>query len=143
MKSFLCLIAFFSTALFAERTIIVPHEKLSTFMNNGNKLSGIATSSLGADQIEVWKSTIAPGSCTPKHVHNSQEILVFLKGEGKVEIDGKPHFFKAPCTVLCPANIPHQIFNTGNEPTEQIAIMTLHSEIRTMTDEIMQLPWRK
>lgn len=143
MKLLIFIFSLVSLPLLADKLTIIPHEELTSFTNYGNELSGIATKSLGADSIEVWKSTIAPNSCTPKHVHNTQEIFVFLKGEGKIELDGQPFFFKAPCTVLCPANIPHQIFNTGDEPTEQLAIMSIHSEIKTMTGELMQLPWRK
>jgi len=52
-------------------------------------------------------------------------------------------FFKAPCTVICPANVPHQFFNTGNEDSEQIVVLGIDSEIKTMTGNLMNLPWRR
>lgn len=137
--SLLCTFTFLS----AQDPIIVNHEDLTSYENNGNKLFGVATKTLGADDIEVWKSSIAAHSCTPKHVHEVQEIFIFLKGEGKVEIDGKPFYFKAPCTVMCPANVPHQFFNTSDESSEQIVVLSLGSEIRTMTGQLMNLPWRE
>ncbi len=132
-----------SSFCFAIEPVIVNHHDLVSFENNGNQLTGVATASMGSDEFEVWRSHIAPGSCTPRHVHNTQEVFVFLKGEGKVEIDGKATFFKAPCTVICPANVPHQFFNTGTEDSEQIVVLGIDSEIKTMTGNLMNLPWRR
>lgn len=122
---------------------VIDHATLKSFMNQGNTLTGIATPSLGAADCEVWHSSIAPHSCTPLHVHDTQEIFIFLKGEGKAKVGDEEVFFKAPCTLLLPANIPHQIFNIGDEPSEQIIVLKSEGGIYRLDGTSMQLPWRK
>ena len=122
---------------------VIEHAKLKSYANNGNSLTGIATPFLGATDCEVWHSSIAPHSCTPLHRHETQEIFIFLKGEGKALVGDQEIFFKAPCTLLLPSQIPHQIFNIGDEPSEQIVILKSKAAIYTMDGVAMDLPWRR
>ena len=126
-----------------ELPICIDHSMLPSYMNQGNTLIGLATPSLGASDCEVWRSSIAPGSCTPLHQHDVQEIFIFLSGEGKALVGSEEITFKAPCTLILPANIPHQIFNTGHEPSAQIVILKSKTAIYTATGAPMNLPWRR
>ncbi len=125
------------------RGVVVDHGTLRHFTNNGNDLVGIATPSLGAQEHEVWRSTIAVGSQTPLHRHESEEIFVFLRGKGRAEIGGKAVEFSAPATVIAPAGVPHKFFNTGTEPTDAIVVVRLRSAIEDAQGHPMQLPWRR
>lgn len=122
---------------------VIEHTQLKSYANNGNSLIGIATPSLGATDCEVWRSSIAPHSCTPLHQHETQEIFIFLKGEGKALVGDQEIFFKAPCTLLLPARVPHQIFNITDEPSEQIIILKSKASIYRMDGTLMELPWRR
>ena len=126
----------------ALEPIVINHDQLRDFSLNDNHLKGIATASLGSKEFEVWRSSWAVGGCTPPHTHDTEEIFVFIRGQGKVIIDEKETHFKAPCTIICPANVQHQFFNTGKEPTDSIVIMGLHSEITNNDGKAMELPWR-
>jgi len=130
-------------ALDPNQPQVINHSDLKSFINQGNSLTGVATPSLGATDCEVWHSRIAPHSCTPLYQHETQEIFIFLKGEGKAIVGTEEIFFKAPCTLLLPPNIPHQIFNIGDEPSEQIVILKSEAGIYTMQGDPMQLPWRR
>ena len=133
----------FSVCCFAAKPVVVDHNDLKTFKNNGNSLCGLATPALGAQEFEVWHSSIAAGSCTPRHTHETEEIFIFFKGEGKAVVGDEEVFYKAPCTLILPAHVPHQIFNLGDEPTDHIAVLGCHSEIVSSSGMIMQLPWRE
>lgn len=126
-----------------SRPQVIDHAELQSFLNQGNTLTGIATPSLGAVDCEVWHSSIAPHSCTPLHQHECQEVFIFLRGEGKALVGAEEVFFKAPCTLLLPACVPHQIFNTGDEPSEQIVVLKSRTEIYNAQGSTMNLPWRK
>ena len=121
---------------------VIPIDTVKVFEMNGNKLQGLATKSHGAKEHEVWRTSIAPGSKTPRHVHSSEETFVILKGEGIVVVGKEKVPFKAPCTVIAPAGVPHQVINTGKKPTEAIVIVGIDSEIRSAKNEVMNLPWR-
>jgi mannose-6-phosphate isomerase-like protein (cupin superfamily) len=123
--------------------VVVDHGTLRHFANNGNDLVGVATPSLGSREHEVWRSSIAVGSHTPLHRHESEEIFVFLRGKGRAEIGGHAVEFSAPATVIAPAGVPHQFFNTGSEPTDAIVVVRLGSTIEDAQGTPMQLPWRR
>lgn len=138
-----CICSLTALSLDTNQPYVINHSELKSFTNQGNSLTGIATPSMGATDCEVWHSNIAPHSYTPLHQHDTQEIFIFLKGEGKAIVGDKEVFFKSPCTLLLPANVPHQIFNIGDEPSEQIVVLKSEAGIFNMQGNHMQLPWRK
>ncbi|MCB1067235.1 MAG: cupin domain-containing protein [Simkania sp.] len=127
---------------FANGPFVIDHNDIPSFQNNGNTLKGIATAHMGIGTHEVWKSSIAPGCCTPKHQHEVEEITIFFKGKGKAVIGEEVIYFEAPCTLILPPFIDHQIFNTGDEPTDHIAILQIGSKIVNAEGQEMRLPWR-
>jgi len=138
---FLCLMSA-SLTCFAHTSRVIDHQDLPSFQNNGNTLKGISTANMGVTTHEVWKSSIAPGSCTPKHQHEVEEVTIFFKGKGKAVIGNEEVYFEAPCTLILPPFIEHQIFNTGDEPTDHVAIMKIDSKIVNAEGNEMHLPWR-
>lgn len=122
---------------------MIPHQQLPSFENNGNRLVGIATRAMGAKSFEVWRTSVAPGSSTPPHRHTTEEVFVFLSGRGRAIIGETTLDFSAPATVIAPAGVPHQFFNTGSEPTDAIVIIGLGSTIYDGQGHEMDLPWRK
>lgn len=122
---------------------VIRHDDLKAFGNNGNKLTGIATKAHGAASYEVWRTSVAVGSQTPPHSHESEEVFIFLKGKGKAVIGDKEFTFEAPATVIAPAGVPHQFFNTGEVPTDAIVVVGIDSAIYDKEGNAMQLPWRK
>lgn len=143
MKYFLLSAIVATTSLLADTGHVIDHNALKTFSNNGNSLIGLATEGMGAKEFEIWRTSIAPGSCTPPHMHECEETFIFLKGKGRIQIGDEEIFFEAPCTVITPANIPHQYFNTGDEPTDAIVVLGIGSEIVDKNENTMNLPWRK
>jgi len=123
--------------------LVIPHADLPRYGSNGNTLYGVSTPGLGAKQIEVWRSSIAPGSGTPLHQHDCEEVFIFFKGEGKVKINGEEVFYKAPCTVIIPADVDHEVLNTGDEPTDHVTILLIDSTLLDGDKRVLNLPWRK
>jgi mannose-6-phosphate isomerase-like protein (cupin superfamily) len=128
----------------APRAIVIPHEKVQEFALGGITIRALAAKSTGAKQFEIWRSSVPPGSSPPPtHLHNSEEIFIFLKGKGKFIVGGEETEFSAPCTVIAPANVPHAYVNTGEEPTDAIVIIEIDSKIYDADNNVMDFPWRK
>jgi quercetin dioxygenase-like cupin family protein len=121
---------------------IIQHRTVPPFEMQGNLMMGIATPSRGAQQIEAWFTTIAPGAATPLHVHDAEEIVVVLRGRGQVRVQDAWETLEAPCTLITPRGVPHQITNTGDETLEAVAAMPVGSSIRTPDGALLDLPWR-
>ena len=122
---------------------VIKHNEVKSFENNGNQLRGIATLGTGAEQFEVWRSNVAVGSSTPLHRHDSEEVFVFLRGKGRAVIGDEEIEFEAPCTLVAPANVPHQYWNTGDVETDAIVIIGIGSKIWNQDGELLDLPWRQ
>jgi len=122
---------------------VTEHASLQSYENHGNTLRGIATPALGATSYEVWRTSVAVGSATPLHRHESEEVFIFLQGKGKARIGDEEFSFEAPATVVAPANVPHQFFNVGDVPTDAIVVVGIGSKIWDPAGKEMQLPWRR
>lgn len=125
-----------------ETAVVIPHSDLTAYGYSQNKLVGVCTPSLGAKEIEVWQSSLAPGDHTPRHKHNCEEVFIFLKGEGRVNINNEDIYYMAPCTVIIPPNVEHEVYNLGVEPTQHFTILRIGSTIWDAQDKPMALPWR-
>ena len=121
---------------------VIPHSELKIYSHNRNSLQGIATQSMGAQELEIWRTSWEVGGATPLHVHDSEEIFIFLKGKGRAIIGEEEFFFEAPCTIICPAHVPHQLFNDGDVPTDSILVLKPGSKICDANGQEMHLPWR-
>lgn len=122
-----------------QDSLVVQHQDCQEFAKAGARLKNISGES---QQYEVWQSSIAPGGATPRHKHETEEVFVFLEGEGKAVVGDKEIPYVAPCTLVLPADIEHQIFNTGTVPTKHFAILGKGSTIFNQDGEVMHLPWR-
>lgn len=122
---------------------IVTHRDVPTFELQGNLMTGVATPSRGARQVEAWYTTLAPGAATPPHVHDAEEVVVVLRGAGELRVGDGCQPFVAPCTLIAPAGLTHQIVNTGGEPLDAVAAMPIGSSISAPDGTALDLPWRR
>jgi len=143
MKQYVfCLGMFVCSVLCAEEAFVHPHQDISEYSMFGNVYKAISTKAMGAKEFEIWKSCLGVGARTPRHVHETEEVFVLLKGKIKAVIGDKEVLCTAPATLICPAHIPHELINIGNEATEQFAVLGVDSKICDANEKEMKLPWR-
>jgi mannose-6-phosphate isomerase-like protein (cupin superfamily) len=62
-------------------------------------------------------ATILPGKQNPVHYHpNCEEVLYVISGQGLQSYDGRTVMLKEGMTIRIPANVKHNLQNTGTEP---------------------------
>jgi quercetin dioxygenase-like cupin family protein len=110
------------------------------FALHGSHIAGLATPGRGAAQVEVWRSTVEAGSCTPPHRHDTEEVVVVLRGTGRATIDDVEVRYQPGDTLILPAGRLHQIF--ADTDGEYLAAMPLGSSITAPDGAVMDLPWR-
>jgi mannose-6-phosphate isomerase-like protein (cupin superfamily) len=97
----------------------------------------------GLRALSVWRQTMAPGSATPPHRHDCEEVVLVVEGSGEVHIDGKVLAFGPDTTLVLPPNVPHQIFNTGSVPLKTVAAFSASPVGTSLPDGApLELPWR-
>ena len=58
-------------------------------------------------------------------------------------MNDKETYFEPPCTVICPANMEHQFFNTGDKPGNPIGVLGVTRLLVDASQTVMHLPWTK
>jgi quercetin dioxygenase-like cupin family protein len=138
-----CLCAiFYASTISAQENFAFSHNEIKQYSMHGNFQKALASKAMGAHEFEIWRASIAVGSKTPRHSHETEEVFILLKGEILAIIGEQEVRCSAPATLICPANVPHQLFNIGQEPTDQILVLGIDSKIFDPAGKEMQLPWR-
>lgn len=122
---------------------IVDNSEVAKFSLPGLVHQTIAGHEHGVKSMEVWMQTIAPHAETPVHRHACEEIIVILRGCGRVTIDGQDADFGPDTTLIVPPDVVHQIVNTGDEEMFLIAALgTAPVRVSTADGQPLPLPWQ-
>ena len=80
------------------------------------------TESVGATASELWEQHQEPGGVIASHFHDTEETIVFLKGQLEVKIgDESPTLVKAPAALFIPEGVVHRIETVGTEDAHILA----------------------
>jgi (S)-ureidoglycine aminohydrolase len=72
--------------------------------------------------LEMHVTTLNEGITSHgEHIHDSEEIIIVIKGEVEESIDGTPHRLGPGSLILLTDDVPHGIRNVGNEQCEYFA----------------------
>ncbi len=102
-----------TSAISAQENFAFPHSEIKQYSMHGNFQKALASKAMGSHEFEIWRASLAVGSKTPRHVHETEEVFVLLKGEILALIGDQEVRCSAPATLICPANVPHQLINVG------------------------------
>jgi quercetin dioxygenase-like cupin family protein len=70
-----------------------------------------------SEHIVTGMAALPPGFATRAHSHSAEEVAVFLRGSGRVEIDGVAHRVEAGTVLVTPSDLVHvTISDPGDEP---------------------------
>ena len=70
-----------------------------------------------SEYIVTGMAALPPGFTTKAHSHSAEEIAVFLRGSGSVDIDGVRHPVSAGTVLVTPSDLVHVTHSDpGTEP---------------------------
>jgi mannose-6-phosphate isomerase-like protein (cupin superfamily) len=123
---------------------VINNNEVKKFSLPGLEHQTLAARGMGAEAMEVWMQTIAPGAGTPVHRHACEEVIVILCGSGQVTIEGEETEFGPNSTLIVPPDAVHQIVNSGNEDMFLIgALGATPVRVNTAGGEQIPLPWQQ
>ena len=103
----------------------------------------LAGRDLGANNISMWRQTVAAGGATPPHRHDCAEVVLVEAGRGQLLVDGAVVEFGPDSTLVLPAGRDHQIVNNGTEPLRLLAVFPGTPVATKRPDRTpIDLPWR-
>lgn len=71
---------------------------------------------------QVVVMSIPPGEDIGEEVHDGDQILLFVEGEGEAVLDGRPSPIRAEDLAFVPAGTRHNFANKGAEPLSLVTI---------------------
>jgi quercetin dioxygenase-like cupin family protein len=107
----------------------------------GNHIAGVATPTSGAQQVEMWLGRMDANAATPPHSHDTEEVILFLKGSGRATVADREVRYQPGDTLILPPNAVHQIFSETE--SEFVTAMPIGGTVKLPDGVVLDLPWRK
>jgi quercetin dioxygenase-like cupin family protein len=122
---------------------VIRHSLLEHASLPGVEHVTLAGNSDGLRSLSIWKQVLAPHAETPPHRHDCEEVVICETGRGELHIEGRIEAFEGGTTLVIPRNVPHQIFNVGDEPMHITAALSASPvEVMLPDGTPLPLPWR-
>ncbi len=74
------------------------------------------------EHSQIVLMSIEPGDEIGEETHDGDQILFFVSGKGRAELDGKKRQIKENSLVVVPAGTLHNFINTGDEPLKLFTV---------------------
>jgi quercetin dioxygenase-like cupin family protein len=116
-------------------------EQNQTHSMQGNHIAGVATPTSGAQQVEMWHGHMDANSATPPHSHDTEEVVLFLKGSGRATVADREVRYACGDTLILPAGQVHQIF--AESESEFVSAMPIGGTVKMPDGDVIELPWRR
>ena len=122
---------------------VISNSTIQKFSLPGLVHQTIASHKDGLEKIEVWMQTVEPGGETPVHYHDCEEVIVIIRGSGRLSVDEKTIEFGPNSTLIIPSDIVHQLVNSGPEEIFLVAsFSSTPAKVSTPDGEKLALPWQ-
>lgn len=98
-----------------------------------------------ADQlnhVEVWLQTLEPGAASPVHYHECEEVVLILRGSGRLVLGEQAEEFGPGSTLIVASKIVHQLINTGSGELSLIAALSeTPARVFAPDGSVVPVPW--
>src|SRR3954464_7389792 len=92
-----------------------------TFAVANATVTGYAAPSRGASEVSVWQIELAPGSTSPRHHMDREEVFLGTSGHAIADVDGTRHDLRAGDCLILPAGTDFTLHVPGQEPYRALA----------------------
>jgi quercetin dioxygenase-like cupin family protein len=93
------------------------------FDAGGTTVTAYAAPSRGASEISLWRLELAPGSTSPRHRLDREEVFLGLEGEVQADFDGSVTTVGAGDCLIVPAHTPFSLHVSSAVPFHAVACL--------------------
>jgi len=94
-----------------------------TFDAGGTTVTGYAAPSRGAAEVSVWQIELAPGSTSPRHHMDREEIFLGLDGHAVARVGEAERCLGAGDCLILPAGTDFTLHVPGPHPFRALACL--------------------
>lgn len=107
---------------------LIPYTNIEAIHFDNDNAKGVAGRVLigkndGANNFCMRIFEIAPGGHTPKHAHSWEHEMFIHAGAGEIYYQNQWHPVKTGYVIFIPANVEHQIKNSGQKLLKVICLI--------------------
>jgi mannose-6-phosphate isomerase-like protein (cupin superfamily) len=100
---------------------IIKRTAAPTFDAAGTTVTAYAAPSRGAAELSLWQIELAPGSTSPRHHMDREEVFLGVEGYAVAEVDGTEHDLGAADCLILPAGTDFTLHVPGQHPYRALA----------------------
>ena len=121
---------------------IIRHEDAPLFDAGGTTVTAYAAPSRGASQISLWQIELAPGSTSPLHHMDCEEVFLGIDGHAVAVVDDTEHPIGAGDCLILPAGTAFILRVPGEEPFRALACLPAGGQATMVpSGETFVPPW--
>jgi mannose-6-phosphate isomerase-like protein (cupin superfamily) len=102
---------------------IIKRSDAPVFQAGGTSVIAYAAPSRGATEVSLWRLELAPGSTSPPHHKNCEEVFLGLEGRVIATVDGTESEIGAGDCLILPAGTEFSFHVPGEQPFRALACM--------------------
>lgn len=111
---------------------LISQQSAPPFAADGATITGYASPSRGASAVSLWRIELAPGSSSPLHRMDVEEVFLGLEGSAVVEVDGRPTTVTAGDCLIVPPATPFTVTAGPDRPFRAVACMPVGGRATTL-----------
>lgn len=109
------------------------------FEAHGSRFISFISTARGASTLCAWRLEVAPGSQGVAHRPDHEEVLLLLRGQLTVTLDGEPSTVEAGDVIHVPAGSEFQV--DGGAAGASAWVTTTAGLTASIGDTVMSPPW--
>jgi quercetin dioxygenase-like cupin family protein len=119
---------------------IIKRPAAPTFEAAGTTVTAYAAPSRGSAEVSLWQVELAPGSTSPRHHMDREEIFLGVEGQAVAEVDGSEHELGAGDCLILPARTDFTLHVPGRRPYRALACVPAGAQATMAADGATFVP---
>jgi mannose-6-phosphate isomerase-like protein (cupin superfamily) len=100
----------------------------------GTTVTAYAAPSRGASEVSLWQIELAPGSTSPLHHMDCEEVFLGLQSQAVAAIDGTEHPLEPGDCLILPAGTAFTLHVPGETPFRAMACIPVGGQATMVPD---------
>jgi quercetin dioxygenase-like cupin family protein len=102
---------------------LIKHTDAPVFEAGGTTVTAYAAPSRGASELSLWRLELAPGSTSPLHHMDREEVFLGLEGHAIATVGDTDHPLGAGDCLILPAGTAFTLHVPGERPFRALACL--------------------
>lgn len=120
---------------------VLPAPSTHTHALEHARFTSLATPSLGASEVSVWRVELAPGSAGVTHQLTRGEVFVVISGRAAVRLGDTTSEAGAGDTIVVPPDTDFALGAAGAEPLVALCVLPPGGQARVGAEDPFTPPW--